>query len=287
MFRSGTTLVEQIIASHKRVHGAGETMDIDRIVGRLAKRQPGVDPRGVDPRGVDPRGAAPPGVDSQPGIHPVMWDPAEVDRETAAHIAHLRCIGGDADRVVDKLPDNITMLGHIALLFPRSRVIYCRRDPRDSCLSSYFQQFEEANPWSSDLASCAVRAYELARVMKHWQATLPLRILEVQYEDLVADLEGHSCRLIDFLGLEWDPACLEFHKTDRMVMSASQWQVRQPIYSTSVGRWRRYRKHLGPLMAGLKDLVSWEQEDDALRALAIDDLLQVGRVLVQGPVAIG
>ncbi len=229
MPRSGTTLVEQIAASHGRIRGMGETMDIWGMVKRLEARQP--------------------------GIHPSLWDREAVQRETKAHLAHLRAASGDADRVIDKLPDNVMMLGYIAMLFPRARVIVCRRDPRDVCLSCYFQQFNDATPWSLDLADCAIRMREVSRLMDFWCSVQPLRILEMHYEALVGDLEGQSRRLIDFLGLDWDPACLDFHKTDRKVMSASQWQVRQPIYGSSAGRWRQYRRHLGPMLAVLGDIV--------------------------------
>ncbi len=225
MPRSGTTLVEQIAASHSRVHGLGETMDMHGIITRLGKRQP--------------------------GIHPVHWDKDAIGREAAAHLKRVQGIAGDTDRIIDKLPDNILALAHIAMLFPRARVIICRRDPRDVCLSCYFQQFNDPTPWSLDLFDCGVRAREIARLMAFWVALRPLRILEVHYEQLVGDLEGQSRRIIEFLGLDWDPACLDFHKTERKVMSASQWQVRQPLYASSVGRWRHYRAHLGPLLEGL------------------------------------
>jgi hypothetical protein len=119
------------------------------------------------------------------------------------------------------------------------------------CLSCYFQQFNDPTPWSLDLFDCGARAREIGRLMAFWVALRPVRILEVGYEALVGDLEGQSRRVIDFLGLDWDPTCLDFHKTERKVMSASQWQVRQPLYASSVGRWRNYREHLGGLLAGL------------------------------------
>jgi tetratricopeptide (TPR) repeat protein len=233
MPRSGTTLVEQIAASHPRVHGVGETMDVHDIVVRLRNRQP--------------------------GVHPVLWDQAAIRREATAHLERLRTVAGDADRVVDKLPDNVLAVGHIAVLFPRARVIICRRDLRDVGLSCYFQHFNDPTTWSFDLLDCGARAREITRLMDYWTMVRPLRILEVHYEQLVGDLEGQSRRLIDFLGLEWDRACLDFHKTERKVMSASQWQVRQPLYSSSVGRWRHYRHHLGTLFEGLGDYV----QDDA------------------------
>jgi hypothetical protein len=134
-------------------------------------------------------------------------------------------------------------------------VIICRRDLRDVGLSCFFQHFGDGVEWSFDLGDIAARMREVERLVVHWRHVLPLPILEMQYEDLVADLEGQSRRLIAFLGLAWDPACLAFHETKRQVWTASHWQVRQPLYDTSVGKWRRYRRHLGPLLDGLDGLI--------------------------------
>jgi hypothetical protein len=136
-------------------------------------------------------------------------------------------------------------------LFPAARVIFCRRDPRDTCLSCYFQRFGEGNPFAYDLADCARRLLETERLAAHWRRVLPLSMLTVDYEALIADPEGESRRLIEFLGLDWEPGCLEFHRTQRPVFSASNWQVRKPIFSRSVGRWRHYERHLGPLFEAL------------------------------------
>jgi tetratricopeptide (TPR) repeat protein len=229
MPRSGTTLTEQIAASHAQVFGGGERKDIGRITVALGAE-----------------GLARP---------PAHWDPEAVRQEVQAHVARLRALAGDAIRVIDKMPDNIFSLGLIATLFPGARIVVCRRDLRDVCLSCHFQSFGHGLTWTNDLADCAARARQVERLVRHWRAVLPLRLLEVEYEALVADLEGQSRRLIDFLGLPWDPACLAFHETEREIMTASLWQVRQPLYSSSVGRWRHYRRHLGPLLEGLEGLV--------------------------------
>ncbi|HEX2939745.1 MAG TPA: sulfotransferase, partial [Rhodopila sp.] len=173
-----------------------------------------------------------------------------------ALLQQIQAVGGDALRIVDKLPDNLLNLGHIAMLFPRARIIFCRRDLRDVGVSCFFEHFSDGVDWSFDLTDIGARAYEMERLFVHWKHVLPLQMLEVQYEDLVADLEGQSRRLIDFLGLDWDPACLSFHKTDRQIMTASHWQVRQPLYASSVGRWRNYRKHLGPMIEAMRGLVT-------------------------------
>jgi tetratricopeptide (TPR) repeat protein len=229
MPRSGTTLTEQIVASHAQVFGGGERRDIGRI-GELLEAE---------------------GVTKAP----LSWDRKLLRQEAQAHIARLRALAGDAARVTDKMPDNIFWLGLIALLFPRGRVVLCRRDIRDVCLSCHFQSFNSGLGWSNDLEDCAIRAQEVERLVRHWRAVLPVRPFEMEYEALVADLEGQSRRLIDCLGLPWDPACLAFHETERQIMTASVWQVRQPLYASSVGRWRNYRRHLGPLLSGLAGII--------------------------------
>jgi tetratricopeptide (TPR) repeat protein len=221
MPRSGTSLVEQIAASHSRVFGAGELRDIYGIVKDLEEHG-----RGRPVSGLDPDLAG---------------------RLAEGYVAKLQSLACGRERVIDKTPYNIHYLGSIGVLFPEARVIFCRRDPRDTCLSCYFRKFDEAAPWASDLRDRGYSALETARLAEHWRRVLPLRMLTIDYEALVADLEGESRRLIEFLGLDWEPACLDFHRAERPVLTASAWQVRQPIYSRSVGRWRKYERHLGPL----------------------------------------
>ncbi len=232
MPRSGTSLVEQIAASHPLVHGAGERTDIGRIEAEL-----------------DASG----------------WNRTEVARLAAAHCARLADLAADTPasgrpsgepgrkvaRVIDKMPDNILKLGVIGTLFPGARVIFCTRDPRDTCLSCFFQFFPTGNPYSYDLVQTGLRHVQIDRLAAHWRAVLPLRMMDANYEALVHDLEGESRRIVDFLGLPWDPACLDFHRTERTVLTASSWQVRQPLYAQAAGRWRNYRAHLGPLAAAL------------------------------------
>ena len=123
-------------------------------------------------------------------------------------------------------------------------------------LSCYFRRFDQPIPWAYDLADCGSRALEIERLADHWRNVLPLPTLTIDYEALVADLAGESRRLIEFLELDWEPACLDFHKTERPVLTASGWQVRQPIYDRSVGRWRKYEQHLGPLLKVLSQPAS-------------------------------
>ncbi|MBV9249961.1 MAG: sulfotransferase [Acetobacteraceae bacterium] len=226
MPRSGTTLAEQIVASHGQAFGMGERKDIGRITVLLkADRQ---------------------------GLYAPEWDPALVRQHADDDLARLTAAAGGALRVADKMPDNVLWLGLIALLYPRSRVVVCRRDLRDVGLSCYFQAFNAGLSWSNDLGDCAARALEIERLLRHWRAVLPLPMLELRYESLVADLEGETRRLLDFLGLPWDPSCLAFYQTERQIMTASLWQVRQPLYTSSVGRWRHYEKWLAPLLDGLQ-----------------------------------
>jgi tetratricopeptide (TPR) repeat protein len=220
LFRSGTTLVEQIAASHARVHGAGELDDMRDLAARLLPH---------------PEAA-------------LAWTAALVRETSAAQAARLGARAPGAARIIDKNPNNIFGLGLVATLFPRARIVFCRREPRDAALSCYMQALGRGQTFASDLADCARRWVETERLAKIWRACLPNPMIEIQYETLVGDLEGESRRLIDFLGLDWDPACLKFHETERAVRTASSWQVRQPLYTSSIGRWRHYARHLGPML---------------------------------------
>lgn len=215
MPRSGTTLVEQILASHPSVHGAGELRDM-----ALIAKQTGMD--------------------------------GEASRDLSRrYLDRLRKLAPHADRVIDKMPFNFLHLGLIALILPQARIIQCIRDPLDVGVSCFFQNFSDPHPWSTDLNAIGryYRSYE--RLMAHWKTVLPLRIHEIHYENLVRDQGGESRRLIEFLGLPWDEACLAFHETDRAVRTASNRQVREPVHSGSVGRWRAFKGHLEPLKQAL------------------------------------
>lgn len=229
MPRSGTTLVEQILASHPAVHGAGELHEIRHLVADMPKRI----------------GSTRSWPDCLPELE------AGSAREMAGeHIARLASLAPEADRIVDKMPGNFIRLGLIALLFPNARIIHCRRNPVDICLSCYFQNFDGLE-FSTSLANTGFFYQQYERLMAHWRRVVPSAMMDVEYEALVADQETVSRRLIDFLGLEWDDACLAFHESDRSIRTASLWQARQPVYTTSAGRWRRYRSHLGPLLEAL------------------------------------
>lgn len=205
MLRSGTTLVEQIIATHPHAAGCGELPTLPAIAER-------------------PR------------------DPT-VDAARYLEVAVRRGSPG-ARRLVDKLPLNFFNLGVAAQLFPNAHVVWCKRDPRDVALSNFSENTALQFPFATDLEDIALYQAAHDRLMRHWQAVLPLPILEIEYEAFVADIEPQARRLIEFLGLEWDPVCLEFHTRQRAVQTPSRWQVRQPVHTGSVGRWRAYREWL-------------------------------------------
>ncbi|MGH6884526.1 MAG: tetratricopeptide repeat-containing sulfotransferase family protein [Geminicoccales bacterium] len=229
MPRSGTSLVEQILASHPAVRGAGELRDIGRMTRRLAQRAGRAWPECVG-----------------------LLDRKALDEQASIYLSKLSGEGRDAIRVTDKMWQNFENLGLIELLFPRARIIHCRRDPLDTGLSCYFQSFALVGPaFSYDLAHIGAYYREYSRLMRHWRRVSSLALLEIDYEALVDDAEGQSRRLIEFLGLAWDPACLDFHANPRVVRTASSRQVREPIYRRSVGRHRHYARHLGPLEQAL------------------------------------
>jgi tetratricopeptide (TPR) repeat protein len=220
--RSGTTLTEQILASHAQVFGAGELPDIPRMVKSLRPDYP----HAVQTMDVQALG--------------------ELADEYLDEIARLA--GADAMRVTDKMPVNSLHLGLIAKLFPAARVIYCRRDPRDIAVSCFVELFELEHDYTTDFADFAAYFLEHERLMAHWRAVLPIPIHELRYEELIADPQAAIRGLVDHCGLDWDPACLNFQATERTVQTPSRWQVRQPLYQTSIGRWRRYEAHIGGLM---------------------------------------
>lgn len=219
MMRSGTSLVEQIIASHPQAAGAGE-LDFWNVTAR--KHLESLE-RGLD--------------------EPLARKLAE------SYVKVLEGHSSTALRVVDKSTFNTDHLGLINQLLPRARIIYVQRDPVDICLSCYFQDFANVASFTLDLADLAHYYREHHRLISHWRAALPEgSLLVVPYAELVADPQTWSRRIVEFAGLEWDPRCLEFHATQRPVLTASNWQVRQPVYSRSVGRWRNYEKFIRPLL---------------------------------------
>jgi tetratricopeptide (TPR) repeat protein len=233
MPRSGTTLTEQIISSHHQVVGAGELGEMSAIARSL-------------------------------GDHPKLIERFTARLSTVTEAESKQCAerylkfiartSHEALRITDKMPHNFEQVGLIALLFPNATIIHCKRDAIDNCLSCYMNSFSEAHAYNTDLTKLGryYRAYN--KLMAHWQKVLPGRIFDNQYEELVADQEGQSRRMIAHCKLDWDEACLNYTENERSVTTISRWQVRQPIYKTSMKRWKPYAKHLGPLIDALGDL---------------------------------
>jgi tetratricopeptide (TPR) repeat protein len=229
MPRSGTTLVEQILASHPKVFGAGEIDDFGKAIEALG-------------------GAARHSPETAS-----LLSGEQLRQLGASYVERIRAGAPAAERIANKTPDNFRFAGLIHLALPNARIIHTRRDPVDTCLSCFATLFaENLAPYAYDLEELGryYRAYE--KLMAHWRGALPQgAMLEVQYEAVVGDLEGQARRILAYCGLEWDARCLDFHRTERLVRTASLAQVRQPIYKSSVGRWRVYEPFLGPLLAEL------------------------------------
>jgi len=226
MPRSGTSLVEQILASHPDVHACGEMNTIPSLIYALQGQNMPLTRLDALSRNV-------------------------TDRLAREYLGELDARNDRAPRVTDKLPDNFLHLGPISAMLPQARVIHCVRNPLDTGLSCYFQYFASQLAFPYDLTHIGSYYNDYRRLMDHWKSVLDLPILDVVYEDLVGDLETHARRLIDYLGLDWNEACLDFHKTNRVTATASNQQVIRPIYTSSVGRYRNYEKHLGPLRASI------------------------------------
>jgi tetratricopeptide (TPR) repeat protein len=230
MPRSGTTLVEQMLASHPKVFGAGELPDLSTLTAGL-------------------RDAS--GADYPECIAAIDRDALHACGE--AYVDGLRRRAPDAGFVTDKLPANFAHLGFACLAVPNVRIVHVRRDPLDSCLSCFSKLFaQDQLHFAYDLAELGRYYRGYARLMEHWRAVLPPGVmLELQYEEVVADPEPHARRLLAHCGLEWDPACLRFHETKRPVRTLSAGQVREPLFRRSVGRAQPYREWLGPLLEAL------------------------------------
>jgi hypothetical protein len=173
-----------------------------------------------------------------------------------AYLERMRRLAPLAARITDKHPTNFRHLGLIATLMPGARIVHCRRDPMDTCFSCFAQDFAAPIPWACDLAAIGQYYRQYDRLMGHWRAVLSAPIFTFVYEDTVRNLETAARRLMAFCGLPWEPRCLEFHATERPILTASRQQVRQPVYGSSVGRWRRYARHLEPLRAALGDAIA-------------------------------
>jgi tetratricopeptide (TPR) repeat protein len=230
MPRSGTSLVEQVLASHPAVFGAGELIHINRIANNLHIT-----------------------------LHSQQHFPQCIDQLTeaaanelaAGYLQHLEALSPNAMRVTDKMPHNFLNLGLIELLFPGARVIHCRRNPMDNCLSCFTHDLSGSHAYSYDLAMLGeyYRAYQ--QLMQHWQQVLTIPLLQLDYEALVTNQEAVTRQLLAFCELEWDMRCLHFYESSRVTATASYDQVRQPLYQGAIGKWRDYENHLRPLNQAL------------------------------------
>jgi tetratricopeptide (TPR) repeat protein len=229
--RSGTSLVEQILASHPRIFGGGE-MDLlhwtEDGTRKMLKASPWQFPACLE-----------------------RLTPDQADGLAQSHLAPLQALSPQSERIIDKMPFNGLHLAIVQMLLPGARVIYCRRDPLDTCLSTYMTQFSHGNAFKYDQTHLGLFYRDYERLMEHWKSVLDIPILDVSYEELVTDIEGQSRRMLDFLGLPWDDRCAKFYETRRPVATASSEQVRLPPYRSSIGRWKHYEKHIQPLKAAL------------------------------------
>ncbi len=231
MPRSGTTLVEQILASHAAVHGAGERSALADLFVRVGKA---------------PETAA--------AVQRVAaLDGVALDRLAPAYLSSLHALAPAASRVTDKMPANVRHLGLAGLLLPGARVIACERDPRDIGLSIWSLHFMGAHSYAHTLADLGWYIGQQRRLMAHWRAVLPNPVLTVRHEALVADFPGVLREMLAFLELDYDPACERFYETERRIHTVSRGQVREGINARGVGRWRKYERHLEPLITALHE----------------------------------
>jgi tetratricopeptide (TPR) repeat protein len=230
MPRSGTTLVEQILASHPLVHGGGEIEAFAGVNHSIAQQLKHANP--------------PPDCMS-------LIDRRIVEEYSERYLEELELHCPTAARITDKQPGNFVRIGLIKTLFPEARIVHCQRNPLDNCISLFFHCFMPLK-CSFELTELGQYYLDYQRLMSHWQNLFPGEIFTVRYEELVVDQERVSKQLIDYLGLEWDEKCLDFHNNERNVMSPSNMQVRQPMYKNSMNRWKNYEQHLQPLIEVLQ-----------------------------------
>lgn len=233
MPRSGSTLIEQILASHSLVDGTHELAELPRMVQAINRQKPG-------------------GVGYPQALRLYGEALEEIGRQYIAFTGRFR---RDARFFTDKLPENYANIGLIALILPKAKVINARRYPLDSCVGCYKQLFYHGHSYTYDLGELGEHYLEYQRMMDYWHEILPGKVLDVEYEQMVADQESQTRRLLEHCGLPWEDNCLRFYDTDRAVVTASSEQVRQPIYNGSVHSWRRFKKHLGPLIEVLEPLL--------------------------------
>jgi tetratricopeptide (TPR) repeat protein len=244
--RSGSTLIEQILASHSQVEGTQELADIQRIVLELEGRGPEPNnPRSPDPRYPDPR---------YPGVLAELA-PDEFRRLGERYLTGTRAYRNARPLFTDKMPNNFRHIGLIHLMLPNAKIIDVRREPMACCFANLKQLFARGQEFTYSMEDIARYYRTYLDLMRHWDAVLSGRVLRVFYEDVVEDLEGNVRRILEFFRLDFEPACIEYYKTERSVRTASSEQVRQPIFHDGLFQWRNYEPWLGPLREALGDAV--------------------------------
>lgn len=231
MPRSGTSLVEQILAAHPKVFGGGELTYMSDVRDVIMQR---------------------PGADENWPSCVRELKQEDLNRLAGIYLEHLHGLSTSAERVTDKMPHNFFELGLIQMLFPQAHIIHCNRDPMDTCVSIFQQNFLLEHDYSKSLYHIGVHYHQYLDLMSHWRSHLSIPFLDVQYEELVDNPENIVRQMLEHCNLEWYDGCMDFHKVKRQVNTASFDQVRQPIYKKSVQRWRNYEPHLDELKAGLK-----------------------------------
>jgi tetratricopeptide (TPR) repeat protein len=239
--RSGSTLLEQILSSHSQVDGTHELSDFGKIIRSY------------------------PNLTTPPARYPTSVANIDADgfRQLGSeYIERTRRHRGDRPFFTDKNPNNFVHVGLLHLILPNAKIINARRHPLDSCFGSYKQLFAQGQPFTYDLVELGEYYLQYQRLMDHWHEVLPGKVLDVRYEQVVADLEGQVGRILEYCELDWEASCLRFHETSRSVKSASSEQVRQPIYTSAVNTWRHYEAHLGALIEVLEPLLAKLPESD-------------------------
>ena len=234
--RSGTTLIEQIISSHSRVYGAGELDYIKQIAyekpvnSNLLKSYP----------------------ERMNGLTGSI-----IDRDASIYLEEINKLMADNEiiRITDKMPGNFMYIGYIFIMFPNAKIIHAQRNPVDTCLSIYFQNFNSGHKYAFNLENLVFWYKEYIRLMKHWKTMYGEKILDVNYDDVVNDSEKSAKRMIEYCDLEWEEQCVSFHESKRTIHTSSNWQVKQPIYKTSQQRWRKYEDFIPELIDGLSELM--------------------------------
>jgi len=230
MPRSGTSLIEQILASHPEVHGAGERPELNQLANNI-------------------------GILTTPNIpYPeclTLLNDALCTHIGEEYLTALQTLAPKATHIIDKMPANFMLIGLIHLIFPNAKIIHCVRDPIDTCFSCFRTNFTSGHEYSNDLEDLGSIYLQYVTLMEHWKKVLPSKILDVEYESMVNDTEQQISNILEYLDLPWSDECLNYRENNRIVKTASVWQVHQPTYTTSISGWKKYASHLQPLIEAL------------------------------------